>query len=156
MKIVFILTSLFPSGGLRVLVKLTEELIDRSHEVEYFVSKREVNISRVWNTRAKIFYTEGGNISLPGSLGNLFHFIRQIRQVPECDVIIATYYPTAYIVYLVKRLRFRNVKTSYFVQHLESLFCQGFLKPLKRLIANLSYRLPVKKITNSQWTTDQI
>jgi glycosyltransferase involved in cell wall biosynthesis len=156
MKIVFILTSLFPSGGLRVVFRLTEELIDRNHDVVLFVTKREKNISTVWDTRAKISYPAGGNIPLPGSPGNLFYFIRQVRQVPECDVVIATYYPTAYIAYLTKRLRFPHVKACYFVQHLESLFCVGFMKPLKRIIANCSYRLPVRKITNSQWTTDQI
>jgi glycosyltransferase involved in cell wall biosynthesis len=135
--------------------KLADGLINRGHKLTLFVSRKE-KIAQVHETNAQIIFAQSAAWLPHGSLGNLYSFISQLRDLPKSDVLIATYYPTAYVVCLARCLGKHSGRVVYFVQGNESLFCQGFFRPIKKMMANWSYRLPIRMVTNSKWTASEI
>lgn len=155
MRIDFVLATLTPSGGGRVIFKLADEWINRGHEVNLFVSRSTNKLPVVHQTKANVQFVNSSH-RIPGSVGNLVSFLAQLSQLPQSDALIATYYPTAYVLYLARLFKKHSGVMVYFIQGNETLFCQGIFRPIKRLIASTSYRLPLNMITNSQWTADEI
>jgi glycosyltransferase involved in cell wall biosynthesis len=75
-----------------------------------------------------------------------------IVNMPDCDVNIATAYQTVLPVYLSNK-----GVPFYFIQHFEELF--NLDSPFYGFCARdaaLTYNLPIHKITNSTWVTNQI
>lgn len=100
---------------------------------------------------------------------------RIIDYIPECDVNVATYFPSAFAVYLSKKGRAR----FYHMQHYEPLFFDvqaPYRPPFPRIVqalasrllekvapqnlearlAELSYLLPLNRIANSSWLQETL
>lgn len=69
--------------------------------------------------------------------------------VPDCDLNIATLWSTAYSAYFSKK-----GKPVYFMQHYEEVFYPNDV--LLKLLARISYELPIYKVANSSWLQRQI
>jgi glycosyltransferase involved in cell wall biosynthesis len=71
-----------------------------------------------------------------------------IDSMPECDLNIATLWSTAFPVYLSGK-----GKPVYFMQHYEEVFypLQSSTSIMSRLLARMSYALPIYKVANSSW-----
>lgn len=70
--------------------------------------------------------------------------------IPAADVTIATAWDTAEIVY-----RFGTGKKAYFMQHMETVFFND-QECYERRLCELSYQLPIVKISNSSWLQGQL
>jgi len=109
-----------------------------------------------------------------GIVGNFENISKIISYIPECDINVATYFPSAFSVYLSKKGKVQ----FYHMQHYEPLFFniqssskntfpRTFLELALRLadkiapktssllslprLAEISYLLPLTKIANSSW-----
>lgn len=74
-------------------------------------------------------------------------WLRLMEAMPECDLNVATYWSTAFPVYFSHK-----GKPVYFMQHFEEVFYT--LDPetlLHRMLARMSYALPMYKVANSSW-----
>ena len=75
-----------------------------------------------------------------------------LEVMPECDLNIATYWASAFPVFISKK-----GKPVYFMQHYEEIFYNNDDKfILNKLLARLSYQLPLYKVANSSWLKRQI
>lgn len=153
MKITFILPYFGASGGNRVVAIYAGLLQKRGHQVTLVSQPAQVP-----TTGRKLKSLIRGRRVHPPVSGSVFlgpekinHIVldssRPPREsdVPDSDVIIATWWETAY---WVAALSERNGRKFYFVQHHE------IHKHLPWHISRGSYYLPLKKITISQWLVD--
>lgn len=149
MKITYVLWNLDCTGGVRVLFNVVNGLIDRGHDVTLVTYGSRAN----WfPLKAKI---QKKKTKLPQLLSEnrLAHAVYGIshltREIPDSDITVATFYPTAYSVFLSsKSILF------YHIQHYEAIgyiMCEHALDPLFRCFAGMTYRLPLNWIVNSTW-----
>jgi glycosyltransferase involved in cell wall biosynthesis len=152
MKVTFVLPFAGLQGGIRVVAIYADRLARRGHEVVVISTPLAVSwrskmkslvLGRGWRrTHPQPSYFEGINVE--------HRVLEQVRpvvdtDVPDADVVVATYYTTAYG-----------------VQHLspakgaKAIFIQGYEveegKPNPRLDA--TWRMPMHKITISRWLVD--
>lgn len=81
-----------------------------------------------------------------------FNNMKVASAIPDCDVNIATFWETAYPVFLSKKGRL-----VYFMQHYEEVFYPPDNVGLNnRLKVRMSYQLPLYKIANSSWLKNEI
>ncbi len=71
------------------------------------------------------------------------------RIMPEADITIATAWETVEPV-----LRYGSGERAYFIQHFEPLFFTE--TSYEKLLCELSYQMPLNRITNSQWLFDRL
>lgn len=154
MRITFVIGHASLAGGVRVVAVYAQKLAERGHEVTVIsrafhdppIMKRLVRHI----TQGKLRPDRKSRTLLPHHPG-----IRHVEidrkfpidpeQVPDADVIIATWWETAYA---VADLPASKGRKFYFVQHHE------VHSHLPRHISRGSYYLPLKKITISQWLVD--
>ena len=155
MRITFMLPYASTAGGIRVAAIYAQNLAARGHEVTV-VSKRRAASPRFWQRVARKlrkprsrFVPKEATPQLD-FLGDKHIVIDQFHPldpdvIPDADVIIATWWETAYAVAMLPPSKGRPF---YFVQHHE---VHGHLPAH---ISRGSYFLPLKKITISQWLID--
>ncbi|MCG8587333.1 MAG: glycosyltransferase family 4 protein [Pirellulales bacterium] len=151
MRITFILPEANLSGGVRVVAIYAERLQQRGHDVTIVSAPprslplkgqiKSFALGRGWPGSPK-----GGPSHLDG-IDVKHHVIDCYRpltdgDVPDADVIIATWWETAE---WVAGLSSAKGAKAYFIQHHEVVFEQ----PVDRV--NATYNLPLVKITISKW-----
>ena len=154
MRITIVLPEANLSGGVRVAAIYAERLQQRDHDVTILSAppqnlplRRRIKsfvLGRGWPQAPK---------RLPSHLDDLdvkHHIINRYRpltdqDVPDADVIVATWWETAE---WVAGLSASKGAKAYFIQHHEVVFQQ----PVDRV--NATYKLPLYKITISQWLID--
>ena len=141
-RIVFPLINFGRQGGHRVIARLADVLIDKGCEVIFVV--RDSIGEQYYPSKAKVIPIQQGSsrFRLVNSIINNLKIINQCRKLKP-DVLVATMNVTAYMVFL-SSYKCRKV---YYVQADESIFATNFLQ---KLIANVSYRLPLDKIVNNE------
>ncbi|MEG3859752.1 glycosyltransferase family 4 protein [Microcoleus sp. herbarium12] len=154
MKITFVLPSLSRSGGMRVLSKYTELLQKRGHKI-VIVSTPQKQPTFIQQLRSLI-KGKGWLAALPKEESHfdnvdvecqVLQTNRQItnRDVPDADIIMATWWETAEWVAQLSPSKGAKV---YFLQHYEAF---DYL-PQGRVEA--TWRLPMHKITVAKWLAD--
>lgn len=148
MRITFVLPFAGLQGGIRVLAIYADRLVQRGHKVMVISTPRSVSIkSRVksflfdrgWRTHMEPSYFDGINVE--------HRILSQVRpvvdaDVPDADVVVATYYTTAYGVQ-----RLSPAKGA------KAIFIQGYELESVKLKSKLdaSWRMPMHKIIISKW-----
>ncbi len=156
MRITFVLNHVNLNGGIRVIAIYAERLKKRGHTVTVVARPRPVLPLK---SRLKSFVTGKGWPVDPNTLPDHFDKIdvdfrtidsrRPIvdRDVPDGDVVIATWWETAD---WVQALSPSKGAKAYFVQD----FGAHDSQPMDKLAA--SWRLPMKRITISRYITDMV
>lgn len=154
MKITWILNDIEISGGVKAVFCLSNELSKRGHEVSILYPLIPLGIT------PKKLLTKGYKaipilLKRRGSRGSeklwfdLDSRVKMVqvpmlinRYVPDADVVLATWWETAYV---VKRLSPSKGRKFYFIQHYEV-----WGGPKEKV--DQSYRLGLTNIVNSEWT----
>jgi glycosyltransferase involved in cell wall biosynthesis len=149
MKVTFVLPCAGLQGGIRVLAIYAERLQKRGHEVTVIVKPSSMQL----RSKVKSFLRGRG---WPGNDSQYSHFDRiglkdrvlekrwpiGDADVPDADVVVATYWPTAD---LVQKLSRAKGAKAFFIQNYEME--EG--KPDPKLDA--AWRMPMHKIVISTW-----
>ncbi len=152
MRITFVCPPLNLSGGIRVVAIYAQWLAAFGHEV-HVVAPPEPAAGRFWQRWARL----GGSrpaaacqppshldLSVAGVHRHILGTCRavQARDVPDSDVVIATWWETAEWVAALPASKGRKV---YFVQHHE------VFEHMPRERVEATYRLPLRKIAVASW-----
>jgi glycosyltransferase involved in cell wall biosynthesis len=151
MRVTFVLPFAGLQGGIRVIAIYAERLRRRGHEVLLISTPQDVPLRRKvksllcgrgWRTDPEPSYFEG--------IGVEHRVLEQVRSVedadvPDGDVVVATYYTTASG---VQRLSRAKGAKAIFIQNYEVE--EG--KPNPKLDA--TWRMPMHKITISKWLVE--
>jgi glycosyltransferase involved in cell wall biosynthesis len=151
LRITFVCPTLNVSGGIKVVSIYAKFLSEIGHEVTIVSQKERLSIHQL-KRRVRNFLQKkppDRGLKSPFFVGSnkLKHveFIGDCpvpNEIPDCDVIIATWWETAE--WIARMPDSKGIKV-YFVQHHEVF---DFL-PVERVIA--TYRLPLKKIVVAKW-----
>lgn len=151
MRINYTLWSAGYSGGVRVIFRLARGLARKGHKVtvtnliggRYWDGSKNIEII---SPRVPPFFKYLDYV-LSIKLGFPLISTRYLANaVPECDVNVATLCLTAPAVY-----KSQTGVPFYHMQHYETLTMKSHLA---KIIAEKTYRLPIKKIANSIWLRD--
>ena len=159
MRITFVLKSADRSGGVRVIATYAEALRRRGHEVFLVSCPERIGFERRVKNALKLrglakFHPRTANAIDDASLEH--HVIEDARpitadDVPDADVIVATWWETAG---WVAEMPLNKGEKVYLIQHDETVF--PFLdEPQKMQIRN-TWQLPMKRVTVSQWIAERI
>lgn len=151
MKITFVLPYAGLQGGVRVVAIYADRLVRRGHRVTVVSTPPDVALrskvksfvlGRGWRPRREQSYFEGLDVE-----HRVLERVRPVADsdVPDGDVVVATYYTTAYG---VQALSPAKGAKAIFIQNYEVE--EG--KPNPRLEA--TWRMPFHKITISKWLVD--
>ena len=153
MRVTFVLPFAGLQGGMRVVAIYAERLTRRGHKV-FLVSTpldlpfrrrlKSLVLGRGWPVRRHTpSHFDGSSVE-----HRVLEKIRPVTDadVPDADVVVATYWPTAYG---VQRLSPAKGAKAIFIQGYEVV--EG--KPNPRLDA--TWRMPMHKITISRWLVEQ-
>ncbi|MEO1196052.1 MAG: glycosyltransferase family 4 protein [Pseudomonadota bacterium] len=150
MKISFICPEISQGGGSRVIAAYALELLSRGHDVQVVarLPKQDSQLRRAWSKLRSTGMTPLENRDLFfRPLGNRLTLLPNkwpldIDDVPDGDVIVATWWRTAFEVMAMPP---EKGKKAYFIQHHE-------VHPhLPTDLSAGSYYLPIKKITIADW-----
>ncbi|WP_048150688.1 glycosyltransferase family 4 protein [Palaeococcus ferrophilus] len=156
MRINYTMFGIGPTGGNRVLVEIANRLAERGHEISITTLGDEPQVKKIpfsISAKVNLIYTGPNKVWKLFLLGlrrisNLhmpqYDGIERLSaRMPDCDINVATYCLTAYPVFISgKGIPF------YHMQHYETLFFDDHY--LKKL-AEITYYLPLNKISNSIW-----
>lgn len=152
MKITFVVPPLNLSGGARVVVTYADELVRRGHEVTIVAAAGAEPARSHWLkalAKGKLTRRGPGATHYENTLAHLHVLDRPgpvtADDVPDADVVIATWWETAF---MVMGFPGRKGRKFYFVQHHE------VHSHLPRHLSAGSYFLPLRKITISSWLVD--
>lgn len=147
MHIVFPLMGLSRSGGDRVIVQIANGLVRNGHRVTFLLSRPRQDSSFPLNDLVSIKQSSGSRSIISETLW-------LIRNVPDdADIVVGTFYITAYPVAIATL--FGRKMGCYFIQGYEPDFFVNNpsrkFPIFQRILARLSYALPLYKITISSW-----
>lgn len=154
MKITFVLPTLSLSGGIRVVSIFAERLKNRGHEV-FVISVPHSKPS--WRQQASSLLRGHGWMTTPQNASSFFDNLSvkqkiietdrpiENKDLPDADVIIASWWETAE---WVAKLSPSKGAKAYFIQHHE------VFDYLPKARVEATWRLPMHKITISQWLVD--
>lgn len=155
MRITFILPQVGTTGGMRVVATYADRLQRRGHDVQVVstpakpmpVIEKLRYKKRGWkipdpNRKPRSYFDD---LDVPHNILDRFRPVTD-RDVPDADAVIATWWETAEWVHRLSPSKGAKV---FFIQHDESTFDH---QPTKRVLA--TWRLPMAKITISQWLVD--
>jgi glycosyltransferase involved in cell wall biosynthesis len=152
MEIVFPLMGFSVSGGVRALIEHASGLARRGHRVLVLVARPSWGPSFPLDERVELRQSAVRRLVL----GEMLWLLRQIPQT--ADAVVANYYLTAYPVALATHLQ--GPKGYYFVQGYEpgifSFASNRRYRALQRVLAALSYWLPLNQIVVSSWLGRQL
>ena len=150
MKVTFLSPPLNLSGGNRVVAIYSEYLRAQGHEV-LVVSTPHVSSGRLWRYLKRLGVAPPALATQPPSHQDAFPVPRRMldreravtdADVPDADVVIATWWETAL---WADRLSAAKGRKVYFIQHHEIF---NFM-PLD--LVRSTYRLPLRKIVVAKW-----
>ncbi len=142
MKIIIPVINFGRAGGYRVLSKLADSLCDLGHDVIFVVP--ETIPEPYYSTKAKIVKTPCSKNSrkVSGYIYKMYSLYKGVKN-QKYGIVIANQHITAYLVAFLPR----NFERYYYIQANETKLVNG---SIKKLIAFLTYLLPLKKIVNSK------
>lgn len=151
MKILIPILSFGKSGGMKVISNLANHWIGQGHQVTIVSANKE---KPYYLTDADIIYMDSCNGSKLGSLKSLYCLFLFIKKnLNNFDFVIANYNLTAYPVFFAAKN-----KGFYYIQAYEPDFFVGKKNKIKgyilRLLAWLTYFLPLHKVVNSNMYMD--
>jgi len=143
MKVTFVIWVIVRTGGVRVLLKVANGLVERGHDVNIVTLTGE----SCFPLKAKI----QTRMEVPTTLRllDIINIWRLAKNLPDSDITVATFYPVAYSVFLGG-----NGVPFYYIQHYEAIgYMNGvrMLDPLFRHFVDITYRIPFNWIVNSTW-----
>lgn len=141
MKIIFPVFGFGKSGGERVISKLATQLKNCGHDVIFIAP--EHNAKPYYPTSAKIVEVkrETRYKKIICSIINFYRILKICKTIkPDCA--IASFHPTAFLVFLLSS----KIKKFYYIQAYEVVF---YKQLWRRAIVYLTYILPLRKIVNS-------
>lgn len=149
MKILIPILSFSSAGGMRVLSKLADAMIDQGHQVE-FLASHLIN-DPYYPTKAEIITFRNAFTRIPVIRGlcNLIGIYSYLRvNKSSYDVVLSNYNLTAFPVYFST---LGTGKGYYYIQAYEPEFYnkRTLIGLISYLLASLSYKLPLKKVVNS-------
>ncbi len=157
MKITFILPPVDLSGGIRVIANYAERLQWRAHDVRLVsVPAKKIPLKikvkcllrgRGWPKEKRLASHLDG-MPVPHRVIETWRPIAD-RDVPDADVVVATWWETAD---WVNRLSPRKGAKVYFVQGDERVLCSHNPEEVQRVRA--TWHLPMQQITISRWLTN--
>ena len=166
MKITFLLPGIDLSGGVKVVATYAKMLSKRGHDVNVVFPRKPLTVNpRSWVSRARAYWRQKAHPdrghfsgydhllkparvskeSHPLLPGGMFPVLR--NDIPDADVIIATYWETAFWIAELPK-SFGN--PFYLIQHYETWDCDE--KQLQRMQG--SWQLPLRKIVVARWLKD--
>ncbi|QPJ99037.1 glycosyltransferase family 4 protein [Enterobacter mori] len=142
MKIIIPVLGFGRAGGERVLSKLATELISCGHDVSFIAPDNKTE--PYYETAAKIIRSEvtKSRFKIFRIISLYYNLWRKCIELKP-DVVIASFHLVAY---LVAALPIKRNSKFYYVQAYEVNFPES---KIGKLIAYLTYHLPLKKILNS-------
>ena len=142
MKIIIPVLGFGRAGGERVLSKLATELMNYGHDVSFVVPDNRTN--PYYATTAKIVTSKSSQnrVKILRIIKNYYNLWRKCIELNP-DAVVASFHLTAYLVAL---LPISRRKKYYYIQAYEVNFFDNIIW---KLIAGLTYYLPLKKILNS-------
>ena len=150
MHIVFPMMGLSKSGGIRVIVQLANGMVKRGHSVTILLSRSTKKASFPLD---KLVHIKQSNTN-KNVLGEIWWLTRNIPN--DADILVATYYLSSYPTAIASLIG--NKKGCYFIQDYEpDFFDNGSNRKcsaIQRVMARISYNLPLYKITISSWLQD--
>jgi glycosyltransferase involved in cell wall biosynthesis len=162
MKINFTLFGAKLTGGTFNIVEVAQRLAERGYEViltsigssrdlDWFKKNKKLLFQENFTPLAGKFLYRLYRKLLKGTILHPFPEVEirdLIRSIPDCDINIATSWPTVEAVY-----RSGKGRGFYYVQHYDSLFGKDFLA---NQIHDESYFLPLEKVAVSSWVKNVI
>lgn len=154
MKITFVLPCVSVTGGIRVIVTHAKYLMSQGHEI-FIIAPRPIRQNFLHGLKSFLKY---GIFSLHEIYDPTYFKLNQVSftlsshhsvkvdDVPDADIIIATWWETAE---WIARFPAEKGKKVYFIQHYETVIDK---QNLERVEA--TYRLPFHKIAISRWLTE--
>jgi glycosyltransferase involved in cell wall biosynthesis len=161
MRVTFVLPGVDLSGGVKVVATYARMLSERGHEVKVVYPKRPLTPNpRSWASKVKNAWRMQLNANR-GHFAGIQHLLRPIdlagqaetigmlrpidpNDVPDGDVIVATYWETAYWI-----ADYPAIKGTpyYLIQHYETWDCD------EQTLAKMqgSWRLPMQKLVVARW-----
>lgn len=162
MKINFIMYGTGRTGGTRVLLNFANELSRLGHEVSittadlkrWFSYEKDIKIYSPRFAKVSLYKHYGMNLLnrkiRRSNLQEEINFLKKLsKAVPNSDVNIATFSPTAYIAFFKSSFSV----PFYHMQHMETLFASD--ADMQDLIRS-TYFLPIPKVANSKWLQDRV
>ncbi|CAM4161304.1 MULTISPECIES: glycosyltransferase family 4 protein [Lelliottia] len=142
MKIAIPVVGFSRAGGERVLSRIATELIIRGHDV-YFVAPD--NGSEPYYPTSATIYRSFKETKYNKVVNYLITYYKIFKKCAELkpDLVLANYNLTAYIAYFLPK----KIIKVYYIQAYETLLSQS---RLRKLIAYLTYSLPLNKIVNNE------
>ncbi len=154
MRITIMLPCASIAGGVRVAAIYAQKFAERGHEVTVVSFERKKK-NLIFRTRRKLLNPIKKFRAKPATdqldfLGDRHIVLESInsmrpQDIPDADVIIATWWETAFAVASLPPSKGRKF---YFIQHHE------VHEHLRTHLSAGSYYLPLKKVTISQWLVD--
>lgn len=155
MKITFVLPGIGISGGTKAIFEFANHLVNRGHEVFLVYSFLPINLRkklRIYKPKILLSKIKGALLNFKNKIEGVDWFdvkakiikvplLSEEKYIPDADIIIATWWETAYI---VKQYNETKGQKFYLVQHYEIWGGD------KKLVDN-SYKLGLKIIVNSTW-----
>ncbi|NPA79756.1 MAG: glycosyltransferase family 4 protein [Thermotogae bacterium] len=129
MRVAFPLLSLGKFGGVRKILEIANGLVDFGYEPTIIYPEGRGDTP--FHIRREVIRR-----TVPGR-NRLSALLRYASMLREYDVVVANFWPTAYLYPFSRRM-------LYFVQDVESRF---YSNPILKGAAALTYRLPIEKIT---------
>lgn len=149
MHVVFPIMRLSRSGGVRVLVELANGLVRRGHRVSMLSASAYKDRTFPFPLESGIHVTRA--TTRRSVLGTLWWFIRNTPR--DADAVVANFYLTAYPTAIATSVY--HQKGYYLIQDYEPDFFVADphkeAPPVQRMLARISYHLPLCQITISTW-----
>ena len=149
MHIVFPVMKLSKSGGVRVIVQIANGLVKRGHTVTMLLTRFTKEPS--FPIDKKVHIKQSIKKSM---LAEMWWLARNIPK--DADIVMANYYITSYPTAIATLIG--NKKGCYFIQGYEPDFFVNSSNrkypTIQRMLARISYNLPLYKITISSWLQD--
>jgi glycosyltransferase involved in cell wall biosynthesis len=155
LKINYIMLDTGRTGGTRVLLNFMNELVKNGYEVSlttlyynnnWFPLSKDIRIiSKMTRFNDYSFY---GKLRLfkSNELLDLVHHLKKLYDmIPNADINVATFSPTAYVASWISTDR---SAPFYHMQHFETIM---FSNPLMKKFVLDTYFLPIYKVANSKW-----
>ena len=148
MNISFILSSLWLSGGVRVVIQYANRLSKRGHHISIIVPNGTVdeNILREIEQGIKVIQTKNSITDKRNPFQLLRITWEMAKVVPESDVIIATHTPTTMVSLIAGKL-FRKGKMIWFYQDYIEMFEK---RPVERWLLRHALRWHDLSLTISE------
>lgn len=162
MRITFVLPHAGLSGGIRVVAIYADALQRRGHKV--FVVSTPLPVSTSWRRSLRSLLERVG-LKSPERTPSHFDSLPVVHRVlnrdrsvtdadvPEADVVVATWWRTAEA---VQALSLSRGAKAYFIQHDERVFNERQEHRAERDAVEKSWHLPMHRIVVAKWIADEM